>query len=1079
VHPIPSVVISGPTTACTGASVTVTFTGTPGADVVYNDGVSDNPITLDGSGNFSLTFTITQDTTLQIVSVAGNTVPNCAQNIAAGSVGSAITIVVGLPDAIIASVGAAVICQDTGTTILVSGTQGASVAYSFQNAAGTGSDTIVLDATTGEGTINTGNLGSTTTYTLTNVTSTGTSSCTKPLNLTTTITVNPLPSVTNFTVNNNLVCPNDSVLLSFTGTANARVTFSDGATTTDVLLNNLGSGSATIANVTANSTYTITAIASGDTPSCEGLPPFPSAITVTLLELPTTTNPQDQVLCPGELSTTFSVVATGSNIVYQWYKGAGLALVNDTHINGATSNTLVINNPTSADVNGYYVVVSNGCLPDATSATAQLGVDAPIVIVTPFPTGGQICQDDTIDLTVNATGQALTYQWFLGNTPLVDNATISGATSNHLVIDNVTLTDAGTYTCKVNNACNQPVTTANIDFIVNEKPAITVEPQVAPDYCAGQTVTLNLTATGTNITYQWYKDNTSNPLSNSANIFGATSNSLTIAASLVSDSGTYFCILSGSCTPAVTSQSVVVTIKEAPSITADPVAVTICANETINLSVGTPAGTNFTFQWKQDGVNIPGATLSTLSIPNATTNKAGVYTCEVGNGGICPSVTSNGATVIINQAPIINTQPESQNICVGNEIVLTTLATGNNITYQWQFNNVDVPNEQSNILRIAQADFSNAGNYVCIVSSTSCPEKPTNVATINVIALPEATITNGPDATICAGNTSYVLFSGTANATVTYTINNAAPQTVSLSPSGSATVVTGALEATATYALLSVVKNDLPACPTSLVGGPQSIAVVTVNTMPDLVLDQEGYICLGAQPTTYLLETGLDQASYGFQWFLDDVAVLGATDSSYAADTEGDYKVTITDLVTGCIHSYTAPIVGSVPPATITAAVVTNYFDENATIVITVNPAGIYEYRLDDGPYQESNTFEGVRTLLNYGQTGSHTVYARDLKACGEEETTITIIDYPKYFTPNGDGFHDRWNIYTLSSQLNAKIYIFDRFGKLIKQISTGGEGWDGTFNGAPMLADDYWFVVKYSEQGINKEFKAHFSLKR
>jgi gliding motility-associated-like protein len=292
-------------------------------------------------------------------------------------------------------------------------------------------------------------------------------------------------------------------------------------------------------------------------------------------------------------------------------------------------------------------------------------------------------------------------------------------------------------------------------------------------------------------------------------------------------------------------------------------------------------------------------------------------------------------------------------------------------------------------------------------------------------------------------------------------------------------VVTGALEATATYALLSVVKNDLPACPTSLVGGPQSIAVVTVNTMPDLVLDQEGYICLGAQPTTYLLETGLDQASYGFQWFLDDVAVLGATDSSYAADTEGDYKVTITDLVTGCIHSYTAPIVGSVPPATITAAVVTNYFDENATIVITVNPAGIYEYRLDDGPYQESNTFEGVRTLLNYGQTGSHTVYARDLKACGEEETTITIIDYPKYFTPNGDGFHDRWNIYTLSSQLNAKIYIFDRFGKLIKQISTGGEGWDGTFNGAPMLADDYWFVVKYSEQGINKEFKAHFSLKR
>jgi gliding motility-associated-like protein len=91
----------------------------------------------------------------------------------------------------------------------------------------------------------------------------------------------------------------------------------------------------------------------------------------------------------------------------------------------------------------------------------------------------------------------------------------------------------------------------------------------------------------------------------------------------------------------------------------------------------------------------------------------------------------------------------------------------------------------------------------------------------------------------------------------------------------------------------------------------------------------------------------------------------------------------------------------------------------------------------------------------------------------------VSIIDYPHYFTPNGDGIHDTWNIVGLSSQINAKIYIFDRQGKLIKQISPASPGWDGTYNGYLMPGTDYWFKVEYLEGNIVKEFKAHFSLKR
>ena len=89
------------------------------------------------------------------------------------------------------------------------------------------------------------------------------------------------------------------------------------------------------------------------------------------------------------------------------------------------------------------------------------------------------------------------------------------------------------------------------------------------------------------------------------------------------------------------------------------------------------------------------------------------------------------------------------------------------------------------------------------------------------------------------------------------------------------------------------------------------------------------------------------------------------------------------------------------------------------------------------------------------------------------------LLYVPNSFTPNGDGFHDTWNIVGLGA--SAKVFIFDRYGKLVKQIVPSGEGWDGTLNGEPLIATDYWFTVDYSEPktGESKVFHSHFSLKR
>ena len=130
-------------------------------------------------------------------------------------------------------------------------------------------------------------------------------------------------------------------------------------------------------------------------------------------------------------------------------------------------------------------------------------------------------------------------------------------------------------------------------------------------------------------------------------------------------------------------------------------------------------------------------------------------------------------------------------------------------------------------------------------------------------------------------------------------------------------------------------------------------------------------------------------------------------------------------------------------------------------------------YALDDGAWQDSNVFTGV-------EPGTHTVLVADLEGCTNLTIDVTVIDYPKFFTPNGDGFNDTWNIIGLN-QPDAKLYIFDRYGKLLKQLSATDQskGWDGTYNGAQLPSTDYWFTIDFKENDQQKQFKSHFSLKR
>ncbi|MBA3985456.1 MAG: T9SS type B sorting domain-containing protein, partial [Flavobacteriales bacterium] len=221
-----------------------------------------------------------------------------------------------------------------------------------------------------------------------------------------------------------------------------------------------------------------------------------------------------------------------------------------------------------------------------------------------------------------------------------------------------------------------------------------------------------------------------------------------------------------------------------------------------------------------------------------------------------------------------------------------------------------------------------------------------------------------------------------------------------------------------------------------------------------------------------LIDTGLSRPEYEFIWEIDGQEQVGEIEGSIVALAGGVYTVTIIDVVTGCEFSASTTVTLSSPPLTFSAIATNGAFAQTHQIEAIATGLGSYVYSLDGGPFQQSGIFVNV-------SVGSHIVTITDENGCGSVEVEVGIIDYPLFFTPNNDGYNDRWNIIGIASNPTAKIYIFDRHGKLLKQISPTSEGWDGTYNGNPLPSSDYWFRVEYIEDEIQKQFRGHFTLKR
>ncbi|UOK41162.1 MULTISPECIES: T9SS type B sorting domain-containing protein [Flavobacterium] len=236
---------------------------------------------------------------------------------------------------------------------------------------------------------------------------------------------------------------------------------------------------------------------------------------------------------------------------------------------------------------------------------------------------------------------------------------------------------------------------------------------------------------------------------------------------------------------------------------------------------------------------------------------------------------------------------------------------------------------------------------------------------------------------------------------------------------------------------------------------------LTLVSKPVIPITDIMPICEGSSITV--------NAGNGFDSYLWSTA---ETTPSITISNPGNYSVSVSEnhgsLTCTSVKNFT--VVNS-NAATI-AEIITSDWTNNQntiTVLLTGNSAGDYVYSLDGTHYQSSNTFTGL-------QSGEYIVYVKDKNGCGIKSEDFYLLMYPKFFTPNGDGYNDYWKIVLSEKEPNMKIMIFDRFGKLMKELGADSQGWDGTFSGSPVPSSDYWFVV---ERQNGKEYRGHFSLKR
>lgn len=492
-------------------------------------------------------------------------------------------------------------------------------------------------------------------------------------------------------------------------------------------------------------------------------------------------------------------------------------------------------------------------------------------ILTP-PANVTICEGGRAAFNVIAAGTDRTYQW------RHNGANITGARDSFLVITSVRPEDAGRYDVIIGGACPPPLTSVPATLAVNTRPRITAQP-VGDTICMGEPATFRVTASGTSATYQWQHDG--------VDIDGATTATLSIPIADAGRRGSYRVIVSGACTPPDTSAQVPLLLLPIPEITKHPTDTTLCSGGDVVFRVGA-SGPALSYQWRKDGIDIPGATDSTLALSSVTFNDGGAYDVIV-SGGLC-SAASNRAVLGVRRPPVIIEQPADVVVCAGGSGSISLVVEGDDLAYQWRRGGADLPGKTGPTLDFSVVSPADTGLYDVVVRGACDPPITSQPIRLSLATSTTIAITSQPhDTTICQGE-RLVLRVRANGASLTYQWKHNGVDI----PNGNAPTLT----------ILSASESDAGAYEVALAsscGAPTTSqsAQVTVNTATSITEQPRDTAAHTGESVTFgVAAKGTDLA---YQWTKNGEVIPGATSPTYTIEPvtdadSGRYVVIVTGL---------------------------------------------------------------------------------------------------------------------------------------------------------------------------------------
>jgi gliding motility-associated-like protein len=526
------------------------------------------------------------------------------------------------------------------------------------------------------------------------------------------------------------------------------------------------------------------------------------------------------------------------------------------------------------------------------------------------------------------------------------------------------------------------------------------------------------------------------------------------------------------------TNSATVEVKIVPDVTSITTTTPICSGSDAVFTInGTPNATvTYTLNNGTAATTVLNSSgIGTITVSNAQVNQQIDVTLIALNG--CSRVETLTETIVVNTTPVVSNLTSNTPICVGSDALFTITGTaGSVVTYTINGGSnqtATIPTSGEATVTVA-APTSNVVILLSDVSLNSCSTTLSNTTTVDVRPVPSVTSLTS-NTSICSGSNAVFTINGSANATVTYSVNNGTSITTTLNGSGVGTITLSNSTANVSVTL-SQINNG--ACSTSLT----NTANVTVLTLPNVTaLTSNSSICSGSNAIFTITGTANATVSYSLNGATSTNVTLNATGTVVIPITNATANQTIqlTNVFDGtCNKSLTnsSSVVVNPIPNTPTITPQSDTFCIGEEIIFNVSGGAneIVSYTINNGANQTLNlnaSGTGIISITNPTTVIveinlvniTNGLCSKLLTISGDAD--VVSCDIPKGVSPNGDGLNDTWD---LSGYNVKKVEIFNRYGTKVYSKSNYVDEWHGQSDNSNELPDGtYYYVVEFNDSPV------------